>query len=278
MDKITDFFKDLKERISNPLFSSFIVSWLIFNWKIIVGLFFYDNNELKVDGYSSYLDFISRNLINSNTIWKPLGAALIYTFIFPFIRNFILAFNSWIKAWGNVWNLSLSKTSKVSISKYMELREVYQKRTSLLEDVLEKEGAYIKEYEEERNKVLQLTNDKNANLKELQKWQTINDVTQLNGEWEMHYPNSERAFVYRIRITNPIIEFLDTPPPNKNEKTTIRSFVRSPYSTFLTFTTFFEDENRKRSYHLFQLDILDDMKILRGVEDDNFQIEFRRIR
>ena len=278
MDKISDFFKDLKERISNPLFSSFIVSWLIFNWKILVGLFFYDNNELKVDGYNSYLDFVSKNLSSSNTIWKPLGAALIYTFIFPFIRNCILAFNSWIKAWGNVWNLSLSKTSKVSIAKYVQLREVYQRRTSLLEEVLEKEGTYLREYEEERNKVLQLTNEKNETFSELQKWKTINDVTQLNGEWEIHYPDSDRAAIYRVRITNNIMEFLDTPPPNKNGQTTIRSFLRNPYATFLTFVTVFEDEHRKRSYHFFQLDILDDMKILRGVEDDSFKIEFRRSR
>jgi hypothetical protein len=278
MDKISDFFKDLKERISNPLFSSFIVSWLVFNWKIIIGLFFYENNELKVDGYTSYLDFLSKHLMSSDIVWKPLSAALIYTFIFPFVRNCILAFNSWTRSWGNVWNLSISKTSTVSVAKYIQLREVYQKRTSLLEEVLEEEGAYLRQYEEERNKVLHLTKEKNENLSELQQWQIINDVTQLNGEWEFQYSESESPVIYRIRITNGIMEFLDTPPPNKNGQTTIRSFVRRPYSTFLTFTTFFEDENRKRSYHFFQLDIVDNMQILRGVEDDKLKIDFRRSR
>jgi hypothetical protein len=278
MDKISDFFKDLKERISSPIFSSFVVSWLIFNWKILVGLFFYNNNELKGDGYNSYLDFVSKNLSSSNTFLKPLVVALIYTFIFPFIRNCIHAFNSWIKAWGNVWNMSLSKTSKVSIAKYIQLREVYQKRTALLEEVLEKEGAYLKEYEEERNKVLQLTNEKNDTVNELQNWRTFNDIAQLNGEWEIHYPDSERATIYRVRITNNIMQFLDIPPPNKNGSTTIRSFAHSPHATFLTLTTVFEDEHRKRSYHFFQLDILDDMKLLRGIEDDSIKIEFRRSR
>ena len=246
--------------------------------KILVGLFFYNNSELKLDGYNSYIDFVSNNLHSSNTIWKPLGAALIYTFIFPFVRNCILAFNSWIKAWGSSWTLSLSKTSKISIAKYVQLREVYQSRTALLQEVLDKEGAYSKEYEEEKNKVLQLTNEKNNTYSELQKWKAVNDITQLNGEWEIHYPSSEQHTIYRIRITNNIIEYLDNPPSDKNGQTTIRSFYRNPNGSFLTLTTTFDDENRKRSYHFFQLDILDEMKLLRGTEDDRIKIEFRKSR
>lgn len=278
MDKISDFSKELRERISSPFFFSFIVAWLIFNWKLWVGLFFYSNAELKVDGYNSYIDFVSKNLTGINTIWKPASVALAYTFIFPFFRNCIIAFHSWIKAWGNSWSLSLSKTSKISISKYVELREIYQARTSLLQEVLDKEGAYLKEYEEEKNKVLKLTSDKNEAFNELQKWKSLNDSTQLNGDWEIRYLDDERSDIYRVRITNNIMEFLDSPPSDKNAQTLIRSFFRSPHATFLTLVTVFEDETRKRSYHFFQLDILDDMKILRGVEDDRKKIEFRKSR
>jgi hypothetical protein len=56
MDKLSDFFKDLKERVSAPLFSSFALAWLIFNWKIPIALFFYKNQNLSADGYNSYID------------------------------------------------------------------------------------------------------------------------------------------------------------------------------------------------------------------------------
>jgi hypothetical protein len=38
-DKVADFFKDVKERFSSPLFSSFIIAWLIINWKVPVAFF-----------------------------------------------------------------------------------------------------------------------------------------------------------------------------------------------------------------------------------------------
>jgi hypothetical protein len=278
MDKVYDFFKDIKERLSNPLLSSFIIAWMIVNWKIIIGLLFYSNQELILDGYSSYIDFVSKNLTSFNAFWQPLLAALLYTFAFPFLRNCILAFNSWIKAWGNSWNLSLSRTSKISVDKYVQLREVYQARTSLLEQVLDKESTHLKEYEEEKNKVLNLTNQKNEIFSELQKWRSINDVSQLNGEWEVHYSPGPEPSIYRVRINHGMIEYLDNPPPEKNAQTSIRFFFRNPNSTFLTFVTAFDYEDRNRSYHLFQLDILDDMRVLRGVEDDKLQVEFRKSR
>lgn len=275
MDKISDFFKNIKERISNPLFSSFLIAWIIFNWKIIIGLLFYNNQELKIDGYSSYIDFISKNLTGLNPFWLPLMVAILYTLVFPFIRNCILAFNSWIRAWGSRWILKLSKTGKIPVYKYVELREIYQKRTNLLEEVIEKESTYFKQYEQERNKVLELANERNNLLLDIEKWKRINDVSQLNGEWEIHYLPKEENKIYRIRIHNQNIEYLDPPPPNIIGQTII-SFVRIPDSFFLTFTTVFEDQNRSRSFHFFRLDIIDDMKILRGIEDDQFKVEFKK--
>jgi len=56
MDKVSDLFKELKDRINNPLVISFVVSWVFLNWRIFVGLFFYKSNELDVDKYKSYID------------------------------------------------------------------------------------------------------------------------------------------------------------------------------------------------------------------------------
>lgn len=276
METISDFSKELKERLSNPLFYSFLLSWAAFNWKILLGLFFYNNQELRIDGYTSYLDLVSKNLSASNTLWKPLLVASLYTFIFPFIRNLILAFNSWIKTWGNTWRLKISKASKISISKYVQLREIYDERTALLQEVLEKEGKILNDYELEKNKVLSITNAKNEISRELEKWKSINDVSLIAGDWEVHYQNHKERSVYRIKISNSIIEFLDTPPSGIDSRLTIRSFFRRPDATFLTMTTLSEDASRNRTFHFFQMDILDDFKILRGTEDDLLNIEFRK--
>src|ERR1700748_661850 len=97
MDKITDFFKEFKSRLTNPLFASFILSWLIINWRVPVGIFGYKLDELKVDGYKSYADLISKNASTWNYLWYPLISAALYTLLSPLLRMIIIAFLSWIK-------------------------------------------------------------------------------------------------------------------------------------------------------------------------------------
>jgi hypothetical protein len=94
METFKDFFSDLKDRISNPFISSFVISWLIINYPITIGLLFYDQEQLIVDSYTSYLDLIARNKGLVNMIFYPSGFALFYTFLFPYFKARIIIFNS----------------------------------------------------------------------------------------------------------------------------------------------------------------------------------------
>src|SRR5690606_4964283 len=87
MDQVKSFFETFKERISNPLISSFIIAWLVVNWKITIGLLFYNIAELNRDGYISYIDLISKNSCAINTFVIPLAWSLFYTFIYPRIKG-----------------------------------------------------------------------------------------------------------------------------------------------------------------------------------------------
>ncbi len=277
MDKLLDFSKELKTRISNPFISSFLISWAIINWRILIGLFFYKNQELNADGYSSYIDFISQNISPQKSFFGPMFTALTYTFAFPFFRNCIFAFNAWIQSWGTTWNLNISKSSKISVSKYIELREVYKDRTELLQSVLDKEGQYLKDYETLKNEHLSMTEQKNDLYHQLESWKTANNSDQLNGQWEIHYPNTQDKPVYRVQINHGTIDYIDNPPANRNGRTTIRFFFRSPDRSYLSFVLSFEDENRNRTFHLLHLNIMDNMNLLRGKEDEIIDIELKRV-
>lgn len=96
METLKDFFSDLKDRISNPFVSSFVISWLILNYQIVIALFFYKQVELRADGYTSYLDVIA-SCYNLNTMIKyPLGIAALYTFVVPFFTGAVKIFQAWI--------------------------------------------------------------------------------------------------------------------------------------------------------------------------------------
>jgi len=127
MDKVSEFFKELKNRFSNPLFFSFVIGWLVVNWKIVVGLLFYSNAQLQKDGYSSYFDLIFKTSNFEKTFFFPLLIAIGYTFFFPIIRNLIAMFNAWNHKVGNKKVLEISNEGKISVSKHKKLRHVYDK-------------------------------------------------------------------------------------------------------------------------------------------------------
>jgi hypothetical protein len=184
MDKISEFFKELKDRFSNPLFFSFFVGWLAFNWKIVIGLFFYSTTDLEKDGYHSYIDLIYKTSTIVNTFCLPVTVALFYTFGFPIVRNWIAMFNAWIQKWGNKRVLKISEDGKISVSKYIRLREVYEKRRLLIEEVLEKESSYIIENEQLKSEKLALHNKLNEFNNQLQRINDNNEVNRImGGNW-----------------------------------------------------------------------------------------------
>jgi len=101
MEKISDILDNIRERISNPLLFSFMLSWIFINWGISVALLWYDPAQLEHDHYNSIFTFIRSKLCSQNSFLQPLSFALGYTFFLPIVKNWISAFNAWNTNWGN---------------------------------------------------------------------------------------------------------------------------------------------------------------------------------
>jgi len=111
MDTVKDIFKDLKDRISSPFFSSFIISWMIFNYQIVIALLFYKQSELKADGYTSYLNLIKNCWDSRYMITYPLTAAVLYS---VFVKEFIKIIQTRIATWSTRFILWMTDESVVS--------------------------------------------------------------------------------------------------------------------------------------------------------------------
>lgn len=96
MDALKDFVSGLKERFSSPFFTSFIVSWMIYNYPIIIVLLFYKQSELIHDGYSSYLDLIRRHSHPGHKFLYPFYWALAYSILSPVIKETTRFLQSWL--------------------------------------------------------------------------------------------------------------------------------------------------------------------------------------
>jgi hypothetical protein len=215
MEKLNEILNNIKERFTNPFLFSFICSWLIFNWQIIVALLWYDTTQIEREGYPSIYAFIRAKSDIPYSVSYPLFFALGYTFAMPIIKNLILAFNSWSSKWGTEWNFKILKNGKISITKYLKLRVEYDKRTKVLEEIISKESTLIESYNTLNTELLSTKNQLNDVRQQVTKSETefgkLKDLNILNGEWTntYAYPNgtsgSEQIFIqyskYYIKST-----------------------------------------------------------------------------
>lgn len=77
---INTLFDSSKERIKNPFIGAFVFSWIAFNWKAVFILLFSSLSVLE------RIDEITQNYSSiAFTLWLPLGFAIIYVGILPYI-------------------------------------------------------------------------------------------------------------------------------------------------------------------------------------------------
>lgn len=139
MEKLNQVFSSIKDRLSNPLVFSFCLSWLAFNWRIVVALIFYDSAHNIEDG-QSLIPYIFSNTYYGRSFIYPFLVALGYTFGMPFMLSVISAAQASATKLGEQWNLSILKNGKIPIEKYFSLREEYKKQTSELIKIIEDES------------------------------------------------------------------------------------------------------------------------------------------
>lgn len=191
MEKINDIISNIRERFANPLVFSFLCSWVVLNWKISVGLLWYDPTQLEKHGYVSFFELIENNLNPLNSIYKPLIFAIIYTIFAPILKNLVRAFYSWTTKWGETLNLKIVGGGSVSINKYLQLRDNYKNNLIKLTEVIQEESEYV-----DQNNVLQQNiNELNIEINRLKKKlidadqsiQESEDVNILFGTWICNY-------------------------------------------------------------------------------------------
>jgi hypothetical protein len=217
MDKISEFFKEIMSRLRNPLVYSFIITWLIINWRIPIGLVFYTNASLHTDGYSSFFDLIEKNNSIKKFLLEPLVLAILYTGLFPVIRTWIMALHTYVDKWGTDWFLKISKEGQIPMTKYIEMRTDLKQKIAQIEELVNTESVIIKQ---KNSLLLELSAEKNKNIELIEKQNNLNaeakshlealdllirknSVQYFDGNWSITYALPSREEVKTdIKILN----------------------------------------------------------------------------
>ncbi len=283
MEKSNFISSNIKERISNPLIFSFIFSWLVINWQITIGLLLFNSQQIEKAGYHSIFDLITCKINTTDSFNHPLYFAIGYILLIPIVKNLITAFNSWASKWGEDWNLKILKEGKISINKYFSLRENYDKRNKILEEVISKDSEYIKNYDSVRNELLQTQSNLNSTAQRLNISDTYvrqsKDISILNGAWESQYEMSGEKGIEDIVIENGYY-YIISPIGERKHLFDIRNFFydnRNETVFFIKELTAAEKPNRPKEDYVSRNNLKFETKdMLAGIENDSTKIAYRR--
>lgn len=87
----SSFKKNFEERLSNPLFGAFTVSWIIFNWKLVLFLML---SDIKIEEKIKYIEVSYSDLYH--ILIYPLVSALFITLILPWISFLVQSLQEFV--------------------------------------------------------------------------------------------------------------------------------------------------------------------------------------
>ena len=174
---LSTFLETSRDRLKNPFISSFILSWLAFNWKpLFIILFSSKNIESKI----SLIETKHVSLILN--LWLPLSFALFYIILLPYLMWLLEELsNKAIKA---------RKTNQIN----QQVFDIQNNQNIAKEEVsLENIRANYKE-KADLNK--QIDNLKNQILEKDSKIKEMNDkMTELNNEYQKMANTREQDYI-----------------------------------------------------------------------------------
>mgnify|MGYP000673679817 CR=1 FL=1 len=130
----------LYERTTSPLYGALIVSWLLWNWKIIYLTFFISENKIHGDKIS----YITKNFSDIHLlITYPLISTLFILTLIPFLSNAAFLLNLKFEKWKKDKKNLIEKQQLLTLGQSIELREQILNQESKFEKLVENKNREI---------------------------------------------------------------------------------------------------------------------------------------
>jgi hypothetical protein len=132
----------IDERISSPFYGTLILSWLIWNWKIIYLSLFISENKI----IGNKIDYIQTHYSNiNNIIFFPLISTLILLTLIPFISNGAYWLNLIFNQWKSDKKNEVERKQLLTIEQSIQMRELIAEQEKRFENLLEDKNSEIKQ-------------------------------------------------------------------------------------------------------------------------------------
>lgn len=167
----------LYQRISSPLYGTYICTWLIYNWVIVLPLIFGTKKfDDRIDDFKKVIAPDATGF-EYHTILIPLCITAALLIVHPLLQRFLFIYTEWNKSEGLKKRDKYSSATMLSLEQSNELRASVQKVQQFHQEVLKNKDEEINEYKrqaETKSHSVDLVNESNLRL--------IEEKTQLESE------------------------------------------------------------------------------------------------
>ena len=132
----------LYQRVSSPFFGTLILSWVIWNWRIVYLTLFINAKEIG----KNKIEYITSEFSDVNfLLWYPIASTIVLLTLVPFVSNgaywLSLKFEKWKKDQKN----SIEKKQLLTLEQSIQLREEIVESEKRFDTLLQSKNDEIKQ-------------------------------------------------------------------------------------------------------------------------------------
>jgi hypothetical protein len=132
----------INERLSSPFYGTLILSWLVWNWKIVYLTFFV--SESKIEG--NKIDFIlSKYSEIDHLVYFPLVSTAVLLTVIPFISNGAYWLNLKFNIWKSDKKNEIERKQLLTLEQSIQLRELIADQEKRFENILSDKNSEIQQ-------------------------------------------------------------------------------------------------------------------------------------
>ena len=281
MDFLKDIFSPFTERAKSPFFGSFIIYWLIINWRIVFIIFFASNKDLHQLNIVDFLE--SQEYFNRDYLFNyPMLATFFYLFIWPIIDLTIFRIAEERKRIKIDEKIRIGREYSVNGKLYYDLKFDFEEERKKVLEFENKKTEYLSNIEQLQNELVQnrmeqkqIISESDRNIERIKVLESRNSTKFLEGRWQL---------TYRMKNGEPSIEDLEIKNHeywiiNGTDKQWVFQLDLIDYDPLLnriSFIKFYHDQKDKEGVHSFAYLRIVDKDTLEGNENYSIQVQYKR--
>ncbi|MEI8704604.1 hypothetical protein [Pseudoalteromonas sp. B62] len=209
----------LYQRISSPLYGTYIFSWIIYNWELVLQLLFGTKQfDERLATFKLGLT-VDDGGFNYCTVIIPFIITVVILLIQPLAQRFIYIYTEWNNSEGLKKRDQYANETLLTLEQSNELRSSVQKVQQFHQEVLKNKDDEISEYKKQaefKDTSLGKINEDNLRLQtnsselESEKSKLSTEITSLNGEItkiKSNYDRLGKLFLKSRRAKQRLVEF-----------------------------------------------------------------------